>query len=602
MAININQFRELASLGGKIQVDHNTGDLVTRGRSFKGKIAYWIRSKTKSGTVAAENRAAMNSFIRAIASDPNYGPGFANMASRELTPLAERGRPLSARKVMSLMGSFDRSISILKANNKYMAIRFSEYDVHGDPFCFGSVLARVAAEKGFRVTDGMDLSGLKKAISMAIVEAGDGGRHGVSPAEAKEITARKIDQFITNRKELLSHIEGMDVSDKEKEVLRDMVVGNGKIKTAMYLDSLVQAREGGSNVIARLLETECSRLDMMKAFHEFESTFDAAWSMTATRESGMDDIYRLAGDIFDFVIKSEDLGREELTTLKELLSSRSAAEMTEALGFLSYNMSEILDGHGGLKGQEAELVGKLARIGPFYSVLSGIVQENLDPGQEMQPPAYQVVVEKITDIPDDIGDFAKELGVPLRGSREIIVQGLEEEIENARTDHSVLFRGNTDVTRAMASHIKANGKEYLSRVKDDLVATLDSGKTGVELYRDFLNRYLGGNSEDDGREAARQVPEGIRTMAKVIYDQVAGELDETAAKSGVAGYLFLRGVTPVIVNHCAAIDDSAMKSAGLGIASALQALANGSSTRPDYQQVITEYGDAFRGFMEELVQ
>lgn len=602
MAIDVNQFRELASLGGKIQVDHNTGELVTRGHSFKGKIVYWFRSKTKPGTVAAENRAAMNSFIRAIASDPNYGPDFASMASRELTPLAERGRPLSARKVTSLMRSFDRRIASLRSINEYMATRFSEYDIHGDPFCFGSVLARVAAEKGFRVTDGMDLSGLKDGIKRAIVAAGDYGRRGVSPEEAKEITTRKIDQFITNRQELLSHIEEMEASEKEKSALKEMAIGNGEIKATMYLDAIVQGKEGGANLLGRLLETACTRLDMMKAFSEFENTVAAAGRKITVLAPGMDDIYRLAGDISNFVIKSEDLGREELTTLKEFLFSRSAAEMTQAIDLLRWDMSEILADHQSLRDQESELTGKLNRVADFHSVLSDVVLKNLDPGQEVQPPAHQVVFEKTTDIPDDIADFAKELGVPLQGNREIIVQGLEEEIEKARTDHSVLFRGNTDVTRAMASHIKVNGQEYLNSVKDDLIATLGSGKTGLELYRDFLDRYLGGSNEADGREAARRVPESIQTMAKEIYGQIAGELDEAAAKSGVAGYLFLRGVTPVVVNHCATIDDSAIKSGGLGIASALQSLANGSSTRPDYQRVIEEYGDAFSGFMEELVQ
>lgn len=102
----VNQLQHAAK-SGYASMDMETGKLVFSKKNFAGRVVSWFREKLHPGETAAKNSMVMNAFIRSIASDPKYGPEYANMATRSLAERWKAGKPLTERVITTTQSSLD---------------------------------------------------------------------------------------------------------------------------------------------------------------------------------------------------------------------------------------------------------------------------------------------------------------------------------------------------------------------------------------------------------------------------------------------------------------------------------------------------------------
>ena len=223
MSAGIGDFRNAAQANtGALHLNaEGTGVVRQAPTSVWGKIVAWFRGAPDPGTTA-QNGRVMNAFVRAIASDPKYGPEFADMAATQLSQAFVQGKGLEGRTVQTLLTRFDRQLGQVQGLNRTNAERFSKLDLHGDVHNFGKIFADVATEKGVQQSLAQfETSTLSKSIKQAIMDAGDGGKHVVTLEEAREIAEDKIGTFLDTKKALLDGLAEADVTEAERQAVHE---------------------------------------------------------------------------------------------------------------------------------------------------------------------------------------------------------------------------------------------------------------------------------------------------------------------------------------------------------------------------------------------
>lgn len=451
--MKVSDFRAQAAQGGQIQMDKDSGQLKSTGTSFMGKIASWFKSIGNPGTVASENRAAMNSFIRSLAMDPKYGEKFANMASDQLSGLAMQGKPLTARTVTTMLDGFDRGIAQTRSSTRALAERFSQYDIHGDPNCFGSVFANVAGDKGFSIKqcETMDLDKLKEEISQAIQDAGENGKKTVDPATAKRVTEKTISDFFDKKTELYTAIDKFDTSESNKAALKEMVNRFPHIKKPAYLQQMVNMQESTQTLMTKLIDPESNRAKMMDELDAFQKEYEKAFQPLLEQATGADDIVRFTGDVFTFALKTSGMDKEKMNTLYSLMTSDSTKQMREGFGFVSYH-GEGVTKEGGIT--PSALSNALARKQEFVSELATCTGELLGLTREQtmkDTDSSGQTVKWFSEIPTDIKAFVEN-----RYDVEFPDHFKDADIDN-RSALSILRSVNTNLEGIMVIGSRAKG-------------------------------------------------------------------------------------------------------------------------------------------------
>lgn len=224
MAYDIQQIRQAAA-GGFARLNLETGTLVTGGKGLSGKVVAWFREKLEPGKVAMEHSGAMNAFIRAIGADPHYGPSFADMASDQLSPLLQSGKPLDKRVVANVLQRLDAARDSYRQSNELMVTRFASTAEGGLGETFTSLWHEHATLNGLPTDAGpFNTAGLREAIRGDIEAAGDNGRKLVSAAEAKSIASARIEAFINDRTDALRKMDGYAETAAERHALRQSVL------------------------------------------------------------------------------------------------------------------------------------------------------------------------------------------------------------------------------------------------------------------------------------------------------------------------------------------------------------------------------------------
>ncbi|MCG8529985.1 MAG: hypothetical protein MI749_04900 [Desulfovibrionales bacterium] len=331
--MNIHQIQE-ASRGGFARIDSNTGELKTKGHGLGGRIIEWFRGKLHPGTVAKENSAVMNAFIRAIGDDPKYGPSYANMAAEQLMPQLEQGKSLTERRITTVLDSLDANIEQNKSLNALQAQRFSSHNIPGDPNCFGSIWANLAHEANLPFDpEAMKTSTLEYGIQRAIKNAGEDGKHFVTNKEAKEIATEKIRDFVETGGRLLAAIKKEAVSDAESAFMQsklcDMTLSKSISTNGFITQARLEDKLGPEfNQTLKRMATERGLEDMLPNLYTKKVKQAVSYSLDAkeravTREEIQDVIEQKLAKFLD----GKQRAAEVLDTLD--LSPESRARMRQ---------------------------------------------------------------------------------------------------------------------------------------------------------------------------------------------------------------------------------------------------------------------------------
>jgi len=550
MAMRVSDFARLGTDGGFFKKDMGTGELKVGGQGFFGRVAGWFRSTSKPGTVA-ENLGALNAFIRTIGTDPKYGPKFADMASRELSHLAETGKPLTARMVRDLTGKMDREMDQVKGLNKMLGERFAEYDIHGDPHCFGSLFANVSHEKGFNIgLDNLDTTGLKDAIREGIREAGQNGRHAVSLKEAGEIAKREIGKFITDKQTLFNAIDGMHAEPSDKTALKEMVCRNGGIRRPEYLEQVLSMKTAGHDLLTALSQPNLSREDVMRALTQYSGEYSKAFGKIRKEGDGADDVVRLAGDSLQFGLMTAGLDTNARQAIYSLLTSPDCRELRQAFSFIGMKQGEV----EGVDEQTALLVANnMARPQEFISELTTTIGMSLGFSREQTFKALDepaLVYDDFAQIPQDIVAFARELGAQIPDNLTETRTVMSEEFTH---DPTTVLRGNDQAWRTIKGFMTQHAQSYSDTAMNSLEQAKETVKgTPQEVYNQFLQNFLGGSTPEEVRANVRNHPErfgAVRNIARMVYGQGCEIGSPKMARDAINSILFLRTVGPELAQH-----------------------------------------------------
>jgi hypothetical protein len=598
MNMKVSDFQNIARAGGNIQVDSDSGGLKTSGKGFFGKIASWFRAKSDPGTVAGENMSAMNSFIRALGTDRNYGPKFADMASRELSTQMLAGKPLSARTVTTMLASFDRELASVRGNAKMLGERFSTYDIHGDPNCFGSIYANLASDRGMNIDpNSMNTTKLARNISSAIFSACQQGKHPVTISEAKDIARAEIAKYLDARKELMTAIDGFDCSTGDKTALKEMVMQRPTIKDVQTVRQMLALRDDAKTMMTTLGGGTLGKSGMLDALNTFHGKFDTAFAPLKGPLTGVEDMINFADDSLAFALKTSGMSKESMQALFTNLSSESTRTLFEESIFLQTgNMTEHAKG--------AEMVGVLRRsqeiamaVGVEVGLKLGMTQDQAIDAMRKPVPQCNSFAQVSTDLSSFLHD---RLGMDIPDGLREVGDAMTTEIKNSHGGPTFL-RSNSDGTRLMSTYMNSRGAQFMDGSKGALDTVLSSGKRGVEAYTDFMNAFLGGKTADDGIRAARNLPEPVKSFAKQIYAQVlsAPHMTENDARIAVKSGVFLRGVVPQLtMMH---LSDTALSPTCRTVGQMLMGQVNDApGSNPEQVDAINGHKTAFDAFMTEL--
>ena len=235
------------------------------------------------------------------------------------------------------------------------------------------------------------------------------------------------------------------------------------------------------------------------------------------------------------VLMSEEY--EELSALLHHFANSLTTQMAQALGQdLRQLPGVLLDFY-----QASERV---------HDWLSSLIEEEIDGIYREQPPSRMRYSGRIQST--DSYENAEQ--------REVLVRDLSR---SATMEANLLFRGNSLVTKALDSHMKRLGSEYLESVlgsrlrkiaERDLECEVDPSRTRSpeQLERNWFT--LLGLTNTIWRaiyDSATSCPMGLRLLFRHIRscaEDRYGSFIRTVKYTSVSGFLFLRFFCPAILN------------------------------------------------------
>lgn len=185
MALEIGNFTNLQEISGRVLV---SGEGQKAGTSVQGKLANWLQSVFRPGTIAQDNRAAMNAFVGAISLA--HGPGMARVATHQLQKDLDAGLPLTGAKIKSTLEKVSQEAQRSNAEmNSALIGRMTRFDP-ADPFnTLGKIISAKANEMGLAGSVGLiDTPSMLNNIKAALLKARDGDSKLLSQPQAQMLT------------------------------------------------------------------------------------------------------------------------------------------------------------------------------------------------------------------------------------------------------------------------------------------------------------------------------------------------------------------------------------------------------------------------------
>ncbi|MBW2067591.1 MAG: hypothetical protein JRI31_01740 [Deltaproteobacteria bacterium] len=329
MSITLNRFIEKAGKDGIITLDsHQPDTLVTRGKTIFGKVAGWLRSKFKPGTVRAENRRVMEAFITAIKESPRYRGYIGNTAANRLSKLIDSGKPLTARMVNTIIKDLDKEKETINKNNQVLASRFSKSGIATDRYSFENILHEVAKEKNFNLSDNLNLDTLKRRVSKAILQKGSGGKHPISLKEARQAAKNAISKFIDTKQQLLSFIESSkDLSGTDKAFWKEFALETD-LKNPEALKTIIKAQSHVKSFFNNVTKDGLSPSGFLKELDKFNTEM---FKLMEDKDTGVDAMATFVHNSINSFIKKNNIPPDTLRNLYSLLNSDEIKQLRGAL-------------------------------------------------------------------------------------------------------------------------------------------------------------------------------------------------------------------------------------------------------------------------------
>ena len=595
MGLNVSNFSQLAQTGGTAKLDTMTGNVTTTGTTFLGKVANWFNAKLHPGTVAQENRSVMFQFLNAIAKDPLFGPDFANLATNSLSRTIEQGKPLTARRINETVQEMKAFRESNLALGRSHAQALTEGGAHSSvPYSMGACI------QGFMLDNNMtedisklDTSRLQSNIKNAITDAGQNGRKTVTLIEAREIVRSETEKFMNAKLALFQGIDGGSFSPQEKTALKELAFEQPHISKLSYLQNAMALKNDAQTLIRTVSAPGCTRAQAIQALETFQQAYGAVFGPMRDGATGADDVVRFAGDVMSLGMKLAGVGQEDKQRLFALMTGDGMKELRESFGFLSIAVSE--QPHG------PEMVSHMGRIQEFVSELGmetglslGMKRDAVFAIQDKNLP----VVNSFARIGSDIRSFVEGLGATIPSGVNEVVTSFQGELQSTTED--TVLRTNNDTTRLIASFMKSHGDTIRQHVTTALEQTMKTGKTGTEAYQDFMTRFFGGTTAQDGVRVAQSLPAPVRELARQLFAHGSMAMSDAVGTRSVNASVVLRGIVPAIIDYTILHPES--KDTTVLIGNLVQSQASGGvhHGNPEYTVAMQPFVPAMNAFMQEL--
>jgi hypothetical protein len=274
-----------------------------------------------------------------------------------------------------------------KLESRVMALRFSEYDIHGDPNCFGTVLANVCDDKVIDLSaDQFNNSVLTTRIRDKIELASGSNKKMVPLTQAREIarkeiekclkekmpmlnkldeikgldesqkqvmkknilknwkvdTPSKLEKLVSAKKELLKKIDTMGLTTSERHIMERLVLANEGIKYPAQLEKLSDMRAAVKDLMSAVTNGKASRVDILNALKAFGEKFDLQFKDLQKKTGemgkifGADEMQDFLGQVIQMGLAMKGLDREKMGEMFDRFVSEDIHQMRDAVQLLAY--------------------------------------------------------------------------------------------------------------------------------------------------------------------------------------------------------------------------------------------------------------------------
>lgn len=302
--IKVDDFRQVVKDDGYAQHSMDGKNVVVSGLGtgfwgvVRGTIT-WMRSFVDGQSVRNENRQVMQSFVEAIRNE--YGDHFGEMAMNDLTDAMYKGKYLDARTIRVELEKMDRMEAKLN-EVRDLASLYARTDERGSGECFGSILKRVAQEKGIQASLGLvnpdELKQLKGRIYGEIVQLGS-DQQVVSEKEAEKIAEKEIEKLLHQKKNVLDRVlepldrmigelsqqklpdfesgQQLKALKKNRDGLEEFILSTPGLKDAAYVKELFEQSDKVYTFIDQLSKDNVPLNDRLKACGELHEELSKAF-------------------------------------------------------------------------------------------------------------------------------------------------------------------------------------------------------------------------------------------------------------------------------------------------------------------------------------
>ncbi len=511
-SLTINAFKSAATQGYAVKLDQE-GNLRSSGNKLMGKIVSWFKWKANPGTFREDNKRVMYAFVDAL--KEKYGDSFGDMAAERLN--IERGKPLTSRKIKSIIEEGEKQKALFKGMNTHLKYMFTEADIHGDPYCFGSVFANVQADFGLQLPlDQIATDRLKHKIRKKINWAGMNGKKPVSLEEGKQIATEEIKEFVERKASLLKKVDQLAQNENEKNILTDFIMKNEEVKSPEYLNIIWQMKDDAQTLITSLSNGTNQQdllVDMAELFQKSES-LTGHYLRTLQKqgkEVGADEILQSTVHMFELAIKTGGLNNTTLANIYDTLNSQEIASIPQSLSSIHMTIASDNPNEGGSARKLEEL----------FTTLHSVVGESLGHSREEIESARSSWpdIDSLVKMPPGISETLQELGfetVYNPGNFESIMKspvGRSKFMEFTKSEFS---DENPDFWFAVQKYRKAPPADR-SKMAKEIVDTFIDSKAGREINieshtrRAILSNFKSRFDETLFDEAYREIEYLMRT-------------------------------------------------------------------------------------------
>ncbi len=340
MAIDLNKFRRTAWQEGVVSLDSRMEDgLIVKGKTRRGKIAFWLKQKFMPGRVRSENRRVMEAFITALRNSREYRDESVDFLVSNLRNLERSGKALETRVVRDLLRGLDTEKEGIKQFNSNLALRFSTPNIFNNKNSFEGILKEVAEERKFEISDTLNTSSLQEKISKKIVQKGQGGRRMVSMSEAERIAEKEIKRFVENKQELLSFVsENESLHTEDKAFWKEFVLKTD-IASTRELQAIIDSQSNVGTFMKKAADGTNNLTEFLRNIDELRSEvtdkINSAGIMVGASSSQV-----FLSKVLNCYMQKNNVSSSKLQALYSFLTSQQVYQLRGVLNSSVYMLDD----------------------------------------------------------------------------------------------------------------------------------------------------------------------------------------------------------------------------------------------------------------------